>query len=310
MKKIAWTLLGMATVVGASAQSIYAPTRSIDEQGIKLSGWGSGTISQTDELKFEGSYSLRVSTRNYFQGGMLSLTSPIDLNAAFNDKNNLLRFAYRVAGSGLTLNTNTGGGLGGGGGASGADAGGDDKDRGGGGAQRQTGPLTSEAQLKTVRVIVTTSDGKKSEAFVKINQGASWLSVAVPLAAINGFDKTNKQVTGLAFSGDATATFYVGDVKVVNDSTPISGDFSPRSDMNLALGDEVTFTASGFGGSSVLKYTWDFDATDGDGQIDAEGQVIKRRFRKPGDYIVTLTISDAYGAKAPVKSTVKVHVNP
>lgn len=306
MKKFGWILLGMAAVAGASAQSLYAPTRSIDEQGIKLSGWGSGTISQTDELKFEGSYSLRVSTRNYFQGGMVMLNTPVDLNAAYNDKNNLLRFSYRIAGSGLTLNAG-GGSTGSGGGASGADTGGGGGTAGGGGA---TGPLSSEAQLKTVRMIVTTSDGLRSEAFVKVSQSNSWKAVAVPLAAINGFDRTNKQVSGLAFSGDATSTFYVGDVKIINDSTPISGEFTPRQDLNLANGDEVTFTAQGFGGSSMLKYTWDFDAADGDDQIDAEGQVVKRKFRKPGTYTVTMTIRDAYGAKASVKSTVKVKVNP
>jgi PKD domain len=308
MKKVGWILLGMTAVAGASAQSLYAPTRTIDEQGIKLSGWGSGTISQTDELKFEGSYSLRVSTRNYFQGGMMMLTNPVDLASAYADKNNLLRFSYRVAGSGLTLNTGGGGAAGGGGGASGADAGG-----GGGtvgGTTGNTGPLSSDAQLQNVRVIVTTADGLRSEAFVKVSQTNSWRAVAIPLAAINGFERTNKKITGLAFSGDATSTFYVGDIKVINDSTPITGEFTPRQDMNLALGDEVTFTAQGFGGSSVLKYTWDFDDKDGDDQVDAEGQVIKRRFRKPGTYTVTLTIRDAYGAKAPVKSTVKVKVNP
>jgi len=313
MKKLGWILLGMTAVAGASAQTIYAPTRSIDDQGIKLSGWGSGTISQTDEIKYEGSWSLRVSTRNYFQGGMIMLNNPVDLGTAYGDKNNLLRFSYRVAGSGLTLSSggSTGGGASGGGGVSGAGAGGGEEDRrGGGGGQRNTGPLTSDAQLSTVRVIVTTSDGLKSEAFVKLTQGNTWKAIAIPLAAINGFDRTNKQVTGIAFSGDATATFYVGDLKVVNDATPIQGEFTPRNDMNLALGDEVTFTANGFAGSSVLKYTWDFDAADGDSQVDAEGQVVKRRFRKPGEYVVTLTISDAYGAKKAVKQTVKVKVNP
>lgn len=313
MKKLGWILLGMSAVVGASAQSIYVPTRSIDEQGITLKGWGSGTISQTDEVKGEGSWTLRVSTRNYFQGGMLSLKTPVDLGAAFSDKNNLLRFSYRVASSGLTINNNTASGAGSSGGAaSGAasDAGfsaGAGSTRGGAG---QNSNLSSDAQLQKVRVIVTTSDGLKSEAFVSIRQGAEWRAVAVPLAAINGFERTNKQVVGLAFSGDATATFYVGDVKVVNDSTPIQGEMTQKNDMNLALNDEVTLSASGFGGSSILTYTWDFDASDGDSQVDAIGQTIKRRFRKPGEYVVTVTISDTYGAKAPVKATLKVKVNP
>lgn len=312
MKKLGWILLGMSAVAGASAQSIYVPTRTIDEQGISLKGWGSGTISQTDEVKGEGSWTLRVSTRNYFQGGMVMLKTPVDLGGAFSDKNNLLRFSYRVANSGLTIN-NSGGGAatsGGGAGSIGSDAGfqGGQQNRSGQGGNQSN--LTSDAQLSKIRVIVSTSDGLKSEAFVTLRPGDNWRAVAVPLAAINGFERTNKQVTGIAFSGDATSTFYVGEVKIVNDSTPIQGEMVQKNDMNLALNDEVTLAANGFGGSSVLKYTWDFDAADGDSQVDAVGQTVKRRFRKPGDYVVTVTISDMYGAKAPVKATLKVKVNP
>ncbi len=319
MKKVGFILLGLVAVAGASAQSIYAPTRSTADQGISLSGWGSGTISQANDMAFEGTYSLRVSTRNYFQGGIINLKTPIDLGSAFGDKNNLLRFSYRIAGSGLTLGgagggkpagggPAAGGAAAGGGGIGGFDEGGR---KGGGGAGAPAAPtaLTSDVQLSTVRVIISTSDGKKSEAFVSVRQADNWRAVAIPLASINGFERTNKQVSGLAFSGDATATFYVGDVKVVNDTTPITGDVSPRQDMNLALGDEVEFIGNGFGGSSILKYSWDFNEKDGI-QSDAEGQVIKRKFRAPGDYTVTLTISDAYGAKKAVVKTIKVKVNP
>ncbi|MEQ1935665.1 MAG: hypothetical protein ABL962_17550 [Fimbriimonadaceae bacterium] len=103
MKKVGLILIGLGIVAGVSAQSIYAPTRSTVDQGITLMGWGSGTISQANEMAYEGTYSLRVSTRNYFQGGIISLKAPVDLGSAFGDKNNLLRFSYRIAGSGLTL---------------------------------------------------------------------------------------------------------------------------------------------------------------------------------------------------------------
>jgi hypothetical protein len=97
-------------------------------------------------------------------------------------------------------------------------------------------------------------------------------------------------------------------MRVVNDTTPIRGDVN-QTNLNLALGDEIEFIAHGMGGSSVLKYTWDFDSADGI-QVDAEGQVIKRKFRKPGDYTITLTVTDAYGLKAPYSTTIKAKVNP
>ncbi len=44
--------------------------------------------------------------------------------------------------------------------------------------------------------------------------------------------------------------------------------------------------------------------------MDAEGQIVKRKFRVPGEYTITLTISDAFGLKQPFQTTIKVTVNP
>lgn len=325
-------LLGIVSALGGSAlgQSVnlYAPVRSIKDQGISVRGWGSGTIAETDELAYEGTFSIRVSTRNFFQGGILSFANPVDLSGIYGDRSNLLRILFRVADSSLTLG---GGGSGGrppglaglGGGGAGEGAVGGPPGRGGlqgggppggipGGAR---GPATSsnaETTLRNIRVIVTTSDGKKSEAYVPVNTGGSgdrgWTPVAVPLQAINGLGESNKMVTEVALSGDAVTTFYVGDIKTVNDTTPISGEANYR-DLNLALGDEIELIGRGFGGSSILKYHWDFDATDGI-QVDAEGQVVKRKFRKAGSYTITLTIMDIFGLKQPYKTTLNVKVNP
>jgi hypothetical protein len=65
----------------------------------------------------------------------------------------------------------------------------------------------------------------------------------------------------------------------------------------------------GNAGSSPLKYEWNFD-TKGEFVADAEGQVVKRRFRSPGEYIITLRVSDVFGLKKPYSTTIKVVVNP
>lgn len=329
MKKTVLMALAASLAAGALAQStvVYAPVRSISDQGISLKGWGSGTISETDEVAFEGTRSIRVSTRNYFQGGVMTFAKPVELGGAFSDKNNLLRFAIRVADMNLTLGGGTSGGggkLGGGGAAgpgTGAGAGGGGGDIGvgpgtqGGGRPAGAGGSTlteADTTLKFIRVIVTTTDGKKSEAYVPLTTGGGgergWKSVSVPLQSITGLADTNKTIKQIAFSGDAISTFYVGDIRTVNDSTPITGSIN-ATDMNLALGDEVELRAWGNGGSSVLKYTWDFDAKDGI-QIDAEGQTVKRKFRKPGKYVITLTIVDANGLKKSFSTTVNATVNP
>jgi hypothetical protein len=160
-------------------------------------------------------------------------------------------------------------------------------------------------------VIVTTTDGKKSEAYVPLTTGSAgergWSTVAVPLAAINGFDRTNKVVKSIAFAPDDTATFYIGELRIVNDTTPISGEISPAS-LNIGSGQEVQLRARGMGGSSILKYSWDFDKADGI-QVDAEGQNVTRKFRKSGSYTITLTISDYFGLKKPYTTEMKVVVN-
>ena len=334
--------VAMAGALGSQAfgqgMPVYSPVKSIKDQGISVRGWGSGTISETDELAYEGTYSIRVSTRNFFQGGILTFANPIDLSSAYGDKANLLRFTYRNAEEGITLGGRppgvggppsglgipggppggrqggggrAGGGLaggGGGGGAGGVDAGGGPAGVPGRGGSGQA----VDTNLENIRVILTTSDGKKSEAYVPVSTSGSgergWRSVAVPLQAFAGLANTNKMVKEIALSGDAVTTFYVGDVRTINDTTPISGDTQYHT-MNLALGDEVDLTARGYGGSSILKYTWDFDNTDGI-QVDAEGQTVHRKFRKPGKYKVTLTISDLFGLKKPYTREIDVTVNP
>jgi hypothetical protein len=218
----------------------------------------------------------------------------------------------KTGGGGAALGTGGTGGGGaaglGGGAAAGGQAGGA---TGGqtGGTERQ---VTFDTTLTTVRMIITTSDGKKSEVYVDLSgalaNSRGWKSVGVPLVSIPGFDKTNKMVKSIAFSGDTIGTFYVGELKVVNDTTPLYVDPSVY-ELNLALGDEIVLSAYGSGGSSQLRYTWDFDAADGV-DVDAEGQYVRRRFRKPGDYTITVTVHDQFGLKKPHSSTIKVVVNP
>lgn len=334
---------------GQTKRDIWQPHEHIKEQNITLMPWGSGSIAETDETAYDGAFSLRVSTHNYFQGGFVKFNSPIDLSSTSSDPNNLLALTFRTAES-LVIAAQPGanaqgagggegelGGRGGGlrnpgapgapgspgapgqvtpnGGRGGKGGGGGEGFGGGGGLQNPGGAAATTVPdtLKTIRVVITTTDGKKSETYLPLptaQPGKSWRSVAIPLQAINGFSKTNRIIESMGFSGDTTSTYYIGDIRVVNDPTPIAGEIrSPREDLNLALGDTVRFSASGYGGATILKYTWDFDAEDGI-QEDAVGQVVEHRFRKPGKFVVTLVIKDFYGLKAPFSAKVNVTVNP
>lgn len=319
------SLLALGTL--ANAQTIYEPTKSVKDQGINLQGWGSGAIAEADEMAFNGPFSIRVSSRNFFQGGKIEFTKGVNVSSQFNDKSNLLRFTFNVpsssapaTGGGRAGNAGGGGrggsmGIGGGGGAAGSGgtlgAGGD----GGAGSAGNPGQASSSAvekSLSKIRVVFTTSDGKHGEAYLDVTNAIKdekgWFSVAIPLQVIQGLDKTNKTITSIALSGDAVSTMYLGQVEIVKDTTPVFGE-SSFQDLNLAFGDEVTFSATGYAGSTPVKFLWDFDSSDGV-TIDAEGQSVKRRFRREGSFTVTLTIVDIYGLKTPYKTTINVTVNP
>ena len=86
-------LLASAVSGSALAQTavLYQPARDIKDQGLTIRSWGSGTISETDEMAYQGNHSVRISTHNYFQGGILGFASPVDLTKEFNVKTNLLK---------------------------------------------------------------------------------------------------------------------------------------------------------------------------------------------------------------------------
>src|SRR5207253_8121001 len=138
--------------------------------------------------------------------------------------------------------------------------------RGKGGKPGKVVAVPFKPKIKTVRLIVTTTDGKKSEIYVPVGtsqpEGNGWRSIAVPLQAISGFDRTNKTVSDISVSTDTLATLYVGALEIVSDTTPVTGEVNVKS-LNLARGDEVVLRARGEGGSSVLVFQWDFDDQDG-----------------------------------------------
>lgn len=312
------------------AQTLYAGNAK--EEGVSFRGWGSGLIRETDELAPEVARTIRISSRNFYQGGLIRFSKPTSMAPAVQDKDNLLRFTVKFPGTTVPANqTPVTAPVRGG-------EGGDDDERGGGGTQSgrggapngagrgnpfggafRGGPPAQVAQTTGptppayLRLVVTTTDGKKSEAYVEIPAARAktggWVPVAVPLQAIQGFLETNKEILSVLVSSDAPCTMFIREIGVTKDETPIYADMSPNRDLNLAFGDEYSFTAAAYGGATQLQYMWNFDAANTKG-VDAYGRVVKRRFRKPGQYVVQLTVADVYGFKKPFTRSITVTVNP
>jgi hypothetical protein len=345
MKTISILMLAFGAIGFSSADTVlYAPNRSIADQQITVHAWGSGTAGESDETAFEGTTSIRVSPKNLFSGGEIYFGATPDLSKEYSDKNDLLRITFKAAEASAALGAGGPGpgkgkagappGLGGPGGPAGA--GGNKAGAGGGQGGNKTGaggpggfggsqfgpagpgapggkgkastPATTE--LKLLRLVITTTDNLKSEAYVPADlkpDANGWRQIGVPLQVISGFGGTNKIIKEISFSTDKTTTIWIGDLRTIVDTTPITGE-SNQGDLNLAEGDEVTLSANGYGGASMLKYEWYFD-NDTSGIPDAVGQAILHKFRKPDTYTITLVISDYFGLKQPYKTTFTAKVN-
>jgi hypothetical protein len=334
MKRIAPALIVVSLAPVAWTQqvapSLYSTVRRASDVGIRLEGWGGGSIAESDEASLEGSHSIRISSKNLFNGGIIHLSKAVDFSKAFDDKANLLELKFLFADEakhadaasttpGTTQPNNPRPSTGnltplqryqmmmGGGGGSTAAPGGPAP------APRQLNPADKPV-INSLRMVFTTTDGLKSETYLPVSRSAKdangWRSLAVPVSAINGFGRTNKVIKDVAISAEGTTTLFVGGIKTINDTTPITVDLPYKFDnLNLAQGDKVELEANGFAGATPLVYEWDFNDT-GDFLVDAVGPTIQRVFSKPGSYKVTVRVRDFYDLKKPASKSFKVVVNP
>jgi hypothetical protein len=172
-----------------------------------------------------------------------------------------------------------------------------------------TAPTMTTRVMKQMRVVVVTDEGKQYEAVAPfeppITDQEGWFPIGIALGAFKGLSPDAK-IKEIRVFGDAYGVFYVGEIRVATDPTPITGDAG--EEQIVAANDLVRLEARASAGITPLKYSWDFDASDGI-QEDAIGKVVTTRYRKAGEYIVTLTVTDVFGLKKPFVATTKVTVN-
>jgi hypothetical protein len=123
-----------------------------------------------------------------------------------------------------------------------------------------------------------------------------------PGAALTGDAARVKQ---MAIFGDAYGVFNIGEIGIIADETEIS--VQPLELPPVFTNDNISFIASAEGGATTLRYSWDFDASDGI-QTDADGRSIRHAFKKEGKYTVTLTVTDVDGIKKPATTSTEVEV--
>jgi hypothetical protein len=334
--RLAFTLavgLGILLHPGsASAQGTGMPIytgETLQSGALTVSAWGSGTVEENLKTFYSGSSSLKIVTQGYYQGATIKFKRPFDLGAYAANKNALIQFVVLVPETGAQGMGGMGSkGLGGSsfsGGSSfpgGPGAQGGSSFPGGSGSSFPGGPggrggrggmggmRTQQAQtLQHLRLLMITTTGKPLEVLVPLSYAREenqWKLLSIPVPAIGGLSADDAKIQEVRVFGDTTTTLYLGKIGVVVDSTPIKVE--PQDEKNVSARDTYRYIATASAGATPLKYSWDWDASDGI-QEESVGRVAHHAYYKVGDYTITVTVTDAYGTKAPASTSFKVHVH-
>jgi PKD domain-containing protein len=323
---LAALLLAAGSALAARSIALYRGEPS-GAGGLQLAGWGSGEAVDTSAEAFSGSNSIKLTTDGYYAGGRLIFRTPIDITEQFKDPFTFLEMAIKFlpgrirTGPGGTVGSDYSGpggapGYGGpGGGPGGAPGYGGPGGAGGvGDPNDPSAALLITPDTQRLRVVLQFEGGvavAEDHPLIRfVTSEPMWVRVAIPFSSFKGAPQmASYRLQEMRIFGDAPDTFFVGQINTVTDSDPISVE--PLEEQVVAVNDRVEFVGSADGGIAGLKYSWDFDKSDGI-QEDAIGARVFHTFTKASPdnkpYIVTLTVSDISGAKRPVSIETTVEV--
>jgi len=262
---------------------------------VRLGSWGSGRAEKTKDFVLVGDSSILLTTAGFYQGGRLDFANPVDLSGAFANPNTYVRLRLRFNGAGSTQNQ----------------------------FDFNSFQTSSKAAspFERMRFLLTMADGTSYELLRPVevlptDDPGGYVNVSFPVLAIRkkNADGTpaaapsgeGARLQRLVIFGDKYAKFNIGEIDVITDETPIVP--APLDLPPSFAEDAITFTGSAEAGASTLRYSWDFDASDGI-QNEAEGRSVTHVYKKEGTYKVTLTISDVDGIKKPVTETATLDVS-
>jgi len=134
--------------------------------------------------------------------------------------------------------------------------------------------------------------------------GERFYSVAIPFNSFKG--NGNGIVKRMLIFTNSPQTIYIGQISVIVDDTPITV-VVPSKSIAARVNTFVQFSALARAGVSSLRYTWDFDDSNGI-QEESIGRAVLHSFTKTGTFNVTITVSDLAGVKKPAREKIKVEV--
>lgn len=288
----------------ASADIQLYKGESMQSAGITLGSWGSGMAVEAGERAYMGTRAIKIISQGLHEGGSIQFKKPVELiNSSVNDSDYLQFVVGLTVVKADVLRGNTPG-LG-------------TKSPAGssyspGGYSPQEFDVPTRPKVSTVRVVLESVDGKTTEATCGVpeNDDQGWYKISIPFKALGLKAGDSFKLSKILMFTDIYDTMFVGEIGTIRDDSPIiintAGD-----DQVIAAYDNVIFQAEADGGAATLHYSWNFGDQDPSGE-DASGSLVSHQYKKgtgDGFYTVKLTVSDVWGVKKPVSTTLKIVVN-
>jgi hypothetical protein len=285
----------------ASAEIILFKGDPVRNNGIIISGWGSGTAIEASDRVYTGRVSIKVNTQGLHEGARIDFKNPVDLLSEPFDDSTYLQF---VLGFSMLVKDGMGGisssfpGR-----STAAVASGSGGYYSGG----QEIEIPSRPRSRSLRVVLESTDGKSVEVTSDIPSKSEngWFNVCIPFKVLGFKPGDSFPVSRILVFTDVPDNMFIGQIGSMKDNTPITVDIG--DEQTIAVVDTITFRAVAEGGASMLRYSWNFGDRDSEGE-DATGEIVNHRFTKGGDFNVKLTVRDYWGIKKPVTKTVKIVV--
>lgn len=266
---------------------------TLNESGITVGSWGSGTAYQSAEQRLSGNNSIKITTQSMYAGGRIDFTEPVTLYTGTPARDRYLVFSFffpEVKKVDPGAGTNN---------------------------EIDSDPYTIPTVNK-LRFVFTSEKGAMTSIAVptnKINTDDNWMRVAVPICKLKLAEgETTYKLSRIAVFTDIASTIYLGEIKIDVDNTPITARIDATSMVNVNT--KAFFLAVVDDGLPAVKYEWDYDATNGI-QVESTDMVGSHVYTTQDvgseedskEFTVTLTVKDIYDIKEPVTVKYVVSVN-
>jgi hypothetical protein len=276
---------GVARAASSDREVFIFKGGSLSQDGITPGSWGSGKAIESAEKVLTGVKAIRITTQGLYAGGRIDFAQPVPLFSDGIDATRYMVFAFFFDAV-QTI------------------------DPGAGTVYSYDIEPYTIPKASIVRFVFVSDTGKVvsvEEPTNPLDPDDNWSRVAVPLAKFKtlGEDVREFRLKRLLVFTDLPSTLHLGEVKLVTDVAPIKVE--PLSSQTVVIYDEVIQVAVATGGVSSLKYSWDFDASNGI-QEESTGKVGRFVYTRGGEFTITLTVSDVDNLKAPATATAVVSV--